>query len=265
MNALRSFAEDNLACLRFYTRLPIPVFAFERAPHAMLDFQRAIGMLPLTGALVGLIGAGVLALATALRLPPLVAAPLALAALVRATGAFHEDGLADSADGLGGGMTRERKLDIMKDSRIGTFGGAALVLSLMLRAAAMAALCGFGLAYAAAALVGVAAFSRAVALMPLALLRPARDDGLAYQAMNPSPGALRVAAVLAALALGLPLLAGASPLRLVAAGAAGLAGAYVMTRIAKAEIQGHTGDIAGASQQLAEIAMLLAFVARPDV
>jgi adenosylcobinamide-GDP ribazoletransferase len=260
----RILAEDTLACLRFYTRLPIPVFGFERAPHAMLDFPRAIRALPLAGALVGLIGAGALALAVGGGLPAFVAAPLALAIMVRATGAFHEDGLADSADGLGGGMTRERKLDIMKDSRIGTFGGAALILSLMLRAAAMAALVSFGLAYAGAALVAVAAFSRAAALMPLALLPPARDDGLAYRAMRPSAAALRAAGLIAVAFLLAPIAFGATPARVIAAGAAGLAGAVLMTRIAKAEIQGHTGDVAGASQQLAEIAMLLAFVARPE-
>lgn len=264
MDALRIIAEDTLACLRFYTRLPIPVFGFERAPHAMLDFQRAIRALPLAGAFIGLIGAGALALGVGAGLPAYVAAPLALAVMVRSTGAFHEDGLADSADGLGGGMNRERKLDIMKDSRIGTFGGAALILSLMLRAAAMAALCSFGLAYAATALVAVAAFSRAAALMPLALLPPARDDGLAYKAMNPSAAALQTAGLIAMLFLLAPLACGATPMRVVVAGAAGLAGAYLMTRIAKAEIQGHTGDVAGASQQLAEIAMLLAFIARPE-
>lgn len=265
MDAIKIAAEDCLACLRFYTRLPLPVFAFERDPYAMLDFKRTIRMLPVAGALVGLIGAAALGLGLALGLPALVAASVALAVLVRATGAFHEDGLADSADGLGGGMTRERKLDIMKDSRIGTFGGAALILSLLIRAAAMAALVPFGFGYAAAALIATAAVSRTAALMPLLLLPPARDDGLAYRAMIPSAEAVRFAALLACAFLLPPLLCGATTQRIVFAGLAALAAAYGMTRIAKAEVQGHTGDIAGASQQLAEAAMLLVFIARPGI
>lgn len=130
-----SFAQlallDLIACLQFYSRLPIPVLAIERrgpAPHLMPDFRRIVRMLPVAGLIIALPAALVLALAQKLGLPPVLAAIFAIAALVATTGAFHEDGLADSADGLGGGMSRERELEIMKDSRIGAFGGAALIL-----------------------------------------------------------------------------------------------------------------------------------------
>ena len=118
-----------------------------------------------------------LALAHRLGLPPIVAAGLAIAALAASTGALHEDGLADVADGFGGGATRERKLEIMRDSRIGAFGATALALSLILRTGALAAALSAGLGFAAASLVLVSGVSRAGALFPLALLDPARSEG----------------------------------------------------------------------------------------
>ena len=124
---------DFLACLRFYSRLPVPVLPFEAEPYAMLDFSTSVRVLPFAGFFIGGLGGLVLWGASLLGLSPLIAAAFALSFLLLATGAFHEDGLADTADGLGGGMTIERKLEIMKDSRIGTFGGAALIMSLLLR------------------------------------------------------------------------------------------------------------------------------------
>src|SRR5208337_4727067 len=119
---------------------------------------------------VGLVGAVALAAAEALGLPPFVAAALAVAALAAATGALHEDGLADVADGFGGGATAQSKLEIMRDSRIGAFGAVALTLSLILRVGALAAALRAGLWGACASLILVAAVSRAGALMPLAFL-----------------------------------------------------------------------------------------------
>ena len=112
-------AIDLLRCLRFWSRLPTPILASEKDPHGFPDFSRITRMLPLAGAIIGAVGALALGLAHWLRLPSSIAAGLTLAALILATGAFHEDGLADTADGLGGGATRQRKLEIMKDSRIG--------------------------------------------------------------------------------------------------------------------------------------------------
>ena len=130
---------DLLFCLRFYSRLPLPVFRFEAAPHSMGEFGRAVRLAPLAGLLIALPAGLVLAGAGAVLAPEL-AAVLALMALAATTGAFHEDGLADVADGFGGGRTIERKLEIMRDSRIGAFGGVALGLSLLARWAALSAL-----------------------------------------------------------------------------------------------------------------------------
>src|SRR5262249_42945793 len=132
---IRDLASDLRIAFLFSTRLPL-------AHEAAIDgnaVARATWAGPLAGACIGLVGALVYWLAFWAGLPPLPAAALSLAATVTLTGALHEDGLADAADGLGGGATAEQKLAIMRDSRIGSYGACALVLSLLLRASAVAA------------------------------------------------------------------------------------------------------------------------------
>ncbi|MFN3892663.1 MAG: adenosylcobinamide-GDP ribazoletransferase [Beijerinckiaceae bacterium] len=251
--------EDVLVCLRFWSRLPTPVLAREKDPHAMPDFARVTRVLPIAGAIIGLVGAVVFLAARALGLPGSAAAGLALTALVIATGAFHEDGLADSADGLGGGMTRQRKLEIMKDSRIGTFGGCALVLSLGLRWAALSAIdAAQGPLAAAAAIVAVAGLSRMAALIPAIALEPARAEGAAQAAGAPSRSSFAIGMTLAVVLSGVLVIETSGAARWFAAVAAAVAAACLMTWVAKRQIGGQTGDIAGASQQLAEICFLLA-------
>ncbi|HEY0836205.1 MAG TPA: adenosylcobinamide-GDP ribazoletransferase, partial [Azospirillum sp.] len=120
----------------FMTRLPIRL---RLDPEVDLH-ARSMGWFPLVGAGVGLLAGGVYALTVWLNLPPTAAALLALAASAWVTGALHEDGLADVADGFGGGRSRERKLEIMRDSRVGSYGVLAVVFSVGLRASALAAL-----------------------------------------------------------------------------------------------------------------------------
>src|ERR1700677_2723291 len=128
-------AGDVLSSLRFFTRLPLPTRETEPPDWAQIAWSA-----PFAGAIVGAIGGLALVVANELSLPPFLAATLAIAALALTTGALHEDGLADVADGFGGGSTREAKLAIMRDSRIGAFGAIALVLSLLLRVGALASL-----------------------------------------------------------------------------------------------------------------------------
>ena len=233
--------EDILVCLRFWSRIPTPQLAREKDPHGMPDFARVTRVLPIAGAIIGIIGATVFLGARAIGLPGSVAAGLALTALVLATGAFHEDGLADSADGLGGGMTRQRKLEIMKDSRIGTFGGAAQ-----------------GPIAAAMAIIAVAGLSRMVALIPAVALEPARAEGAAQAAGAPSWSSFVIGMALAIVLSGLLVIETSSFTRWLCAVLAAILGACAMTWIAKRQIGGQTGDIAGASQQIAEIMFLLA-------
>lgn len=252
---------DLVACLRFYTCLPLAASAREADPHAMPDFSRAARLVPVAGALIGLLAALALALATNLGLAPLPAATIAIGFLVLITGAIHEDGLSDLCDGFGGGSTPERKLEIMRDSRLGTYGAAALVLSLLLRIGALAGLVAVDLRLAAAILVAAGAVSRVAGLLPLVVLPPARTLGAGFAARAPGAAALRIAAVVALICACLPLLAGASLPRVMAACILAAVAAYGITALARRQIGGQTGDVAGAAQQAAEIAILLVFAA----
>jgi len=252
-NALPSGARaalgDVAEALRFFTRLPLPA-----APAAPPAFDRIAWAAPVAGVCVGAVGAVVLGLAGRLGLPAPMSACLATAALVAATGALHEDGLADVADGFGGGRTREQKLALMRDSRIGAFGAVALMLALMTRVAALLSALSFGLPGAAGALVIVAALSRAGALMPLALLEPARPDGAGASAGRLGPASFAAAcgvALLVAVALGLVTIGVG---RAFDAALFSAIGAAAITAAAARQIGGQTGDVAGAAQQCAEIA-----------
>src|SRR5712691_2786939 len=133
---LFGLASDLTIGVLFCTRLPIP----HSGPVAGTDVARASWAMPVAGALVGALGALTYWIAHRAGLPAALATALALAATMAATGCLHEDGLADTADGLGGGKDRARKLEIMRDSRIGTFGACALAISLILRWSALASI-----------------------------------------------------------------------------------------------------------------------------
>jgi adenosylcobinamide-GDP ribazoletransferase len=244
--------------IRFYSRLPLPRLPFESEAHAPPDFRRAPRLLPLAAFVIGLPSAFALAAALWLGLPPLVAATLAVAAAALSTGAFHEDGLADSFDGLGGGWTRERRLEIMRDSRIGSYGATALLLALASRIGCLSALAErTGPLPAALALVAAAVLSRPVGLMPLALLPPARADGVSALAGRPGMGVFGFALGLGlAMALLLGRLGGLSAAGALLGFALAIVLAGLMTAWARRSIGGQTGDIAGACEQLAEIAFL---------
>ncbi len=253
---------DLLTCLRFATRIPIPALPFETGPHSLESFSRAVRLFPLAGAILGSGAAAVLFAASALGLPPLLAAPLAIAALAALTGALHEDGLADCADGFGGGATRERKLEIMADSRIGAFGALTLAIALYLRIAALAMISTQSLYLAGAVITGAAAASRGAALMPLALLPPARAKGSGYSAGRPDRATLFAAAGCAAVFAAAPLLAGAGLARCLLACIACVGSGLALSALAWRQIRGQTGDVAGATQQISEILFYLVFAAR---
>jgi adenosylcobinamide-GDP ribazoletransferase len=247
---LRSPGRDIADALRFFTRLRLG----DQGLSAPLDIDRIAWAAPVAGVAVGLIGAMGLAVTAALGLPLLLRAGLTTAALVAATGALHEDGLADVADGFGGGATRARKLEIMRDSRVGAYGAIAIALALILRVGALAAALDGGFWRAALSLTLVAALSRAAALTPLALLSPARADGAGAAAGRLDANALAAAwgsAVVIALALGLAALGLAHAL--LAALLSG-ASALAMVALARRAVGGQTGDVAGAAQQCSEIA-----------
>jgi adenosylcobinamide-GDP ribazoletransferase len=255
---------EALTCLRFYTRLPLPALAAEAA-FPPQPFARCLRWAPLAGLVVGLFGAAALAGAAGLGLPSTLGAALAVLSTVLVSGGLHEDGLADCADGFGGGGTRERKLAIMRDSRVGAYGALAIGFSLLLRIAALAALAdrgGFG--HATAGLLAAAAASRGFGLMPMARLAPARADGLGHGAGR-LPATIFPTASALAVVLGLVLPAAAGvplPRAALALGLAALA-AVATTRLAQRQIGGVTGDVAGACQQTGEIALLLGLLIAP--
>ncbi len=261
---MRHLAAELLACLRFYTRLPVPEPWFEAA-HRPEPFSRVLRWAPLAGIVVGSCGGAALMAAAGLGLPPLVAAALALASTIVVGGGLHEDGLADVADGFGGGSTAARKLEIMRDSRLGTYGAVAVCLSLLLRAAAVAALIErSGTFVAIAGFVAASAASRGIGLLPMALLPPARRDGLAHAAGGLGPGVLPMAWGLASLiGIALPTAAGEGLARPLAALALATVASFGTTLLARRQIGGHTGDVAGAAQQFSEGAFLIGLLAGP--
>jgi len=244
--------------LRFYSRLPVPALPWEPNAHAVPDFPRLARMLPLAGALLGLPPALVMGAALAVDLGPWLAAMLAVATMTLTTGAFHEDGPADTADSFGG-TTRERRLDIMRDSRIGSFGAAALFLALALRAGALATLAArTDWPAVAAAILAVASLSRTAGLMLLVFVPPARPDGASRAVGRPTRETFWLAASLAGvITVLLGALAGlpASGVGLML-GLSGLTGLAFM-RLAERHLGGQTGDLVGAVQQVAEIAALI--------
>ena len=251
---IRQLRTDLAAAIGFFTRLPVGRL-MPREPR--IDMARAVWAFPLAGALAGASGAAVFAAAAWIGLPPALAACWSLAAMLLLTGALHEDGLADMADGFGGGRDAPRKLEIMRDSRIGSYGALALLLSGLVRIAAMAGLATPG--RVGAALVVSGALSRAAIVLLLLLLAPARRDGLA-SALHPVPRGPALAALAAALALAAILL---SPATIVPAAACIVVVALAVARLARRQVGGHTGDVLGACAVLADCAVLSSLCTGP--
>jgi adenosylcobinamide-GDP ribazoletransferase len=245
-------AADLRIGLVFYTRLPLA----HPGAIAGAELARAAWAAPLVGAIVGTLGAAAYALAYAVGVPSFASAALALATTLAATGCLHEDGLADTADGFGGGATRERKLAIMHDSRIGTYGTCALLLSLLLRTGAIASLS--APAPVACALIAAHAAARATLPAFMRLVPHARADGLSHYVGRPPHASTLLAAVLGllALALGLGITRGVIALILL------LASVACMARLCARQIGGQTGDVIGALEQANEILILLVAAAR---
>ncbi len=240
-DSLRALADQLLSACALLTRLPLP----DHRPAG----AAAAWAWPLVGAGLGAIAAlsAQALLALGIAPGPVAAATLALMALM--TGAIHEDGLADTADGLMGGRTPDRRLEIMKDSRIGSFGALALLLVTLAAWSALSSLMASGRHLPA--LIAAAALSRAPMAALMAALPPARVTGLSASTGQPTPGVALIAAALAG-ALALALLGRAALGPLLAAVLLPLLLALAARRL----IGGQTGDILGASQQLTFAATL---------
>jgi len=257
----RRFGPELGTLLRFFSRLPVG----GKIPPDDEDaagLGTAVDLLPVAGLVIA--GPAVVALLLLgwAGMPHLVLAAIAVGITMLATGGLHEDGLADTADGLGGGWDRKSKLEIMRDSRIGSYGVLALIIIVAIRIGAIAwALEWSGPVLAAAVVLASAATSRATILWPWARLQPARKDGLSKSVGQPSIGSLRFAWILAAALSLLLLISSFSLLSILLALAVAALTADIMRRQAWRHLAGQTGDILGATQQLAEVGFLVGLLA----
>ncbi len=192
-------------------------------------------------------------LSLAIGLPAPVSATLAIICMVLLTGVFHEDGLADVADGFGGGQTVERKLDIMRDSRIGAYGTTALVLALALRIGGLSALTA---TQGAMALLVGGMLSRLMIIFMMVSMPPARQDGIAHNTGKPAFAPIAVGAALTGSVVFVLL----EPRIALLCVTAAIIASLTMGWIAKQQVGGFTGDVLGATQQLSDVSVLLLLV-----
>ena len=244
-------AADLLAALMLLTRLPVTWLA---PPHDPATLARCIWAFPIVGLVIGALGSLTYAAAHSLGLPPSLAAAWTIGALTLLTGALHEDGLADTMDGFGGGATLERKLKIMRDSRIGSYGAIALVVSLAVRITALTALADpwtvtKGLTLAAT-------LGRTGLLVPMLVLDPARADGLASALHSrthvPAAVAFGLSAAICLLCL--------TPVQSAAIIALTTVICLGWAHLTRSQIGGYTGDVLGACETIIECAILTALV-----
>jgi adenosylcobinamide-GDP ribazoletransferase len=248
---MNEWLDDFKTAVAFLTRLPMPHPQGPMPPN----FVRAHRMFPVAGALIG---AAVGLLCLGLRhvgVPDLAAAALALGAGAVLTGALHEDGLADVADGFGGGRDLASKLEIMRDSRLGTYGALILLVSFATKLSALAAIPD---GHVVQSLIASHALARGVLPWMSMSLPYARKDGLAANAGRPDAA---TAAIAAALALAVALLSLSFANALGAALVACLSAAG-MARLAQRQIGGQTGDVLGGAEQVAETVILVLLAAR---
>jgi adenosylcobinamide-GDP ribazoletransferase len=248
---MNDWLDDLRTALAFLTRLPMP------HPQGAMpaNFVRAHRLFPLVGAAIGAVVGLICLILRVIGVPDLAAAALVLGASAVLTGALHEDGLADVADGFGGGRDAAAKLEIMRDSRLGTYGALILMVSFVAKLSALAALAD---GIVVQSLIATHALARGI-LPAMAMSLPyARNDGLAANAGRPVFATVAIAGAMA-LIIALLSLPWSSALwaALVAA-----AGALGMGLLAQRQIGGQTGDVLGGAEQVGETAILVLLAAR---
>jgi adenosylcobinamide-GDP ribazoletransferase len=245
---LRRRLEELGLAAGLLTRIPLP--AFKR--HTRATLGTAFWAYPLVGALIGILSAIAYGLSFTAGFSATACAFLAIIASLLAGGAFHEDGLGDLWDGLGGGKTKEAKLKIMRDSRIGTYGALALLVTLGLQAEFIVNLQHYtGLVPTMAAIIAAETLARGVIALPLATLPPARKDGLGSLMTNMRretyAAAIGISLVVAFVLLGLD-----SGMLILG----GVIGAAFITWLARTHLGGFTGDVLGATAATARMTAL---------
>ncbi|MGR3662406.1 MAG: adenosylcobinamide-GDP ribazoletransferase [Paracoccaceae bacterium] len=238
-------AGDIKEAVGLLTRLPVTSSGTRGA--------RAAWAWPLAGVVVTVLAVTLGWIGMLFGLPTTLVAAVVLGTQIILTGALHEDGLADCADGFWGGFDREKRLAIMKDSQIGTYGTIALILSLIIRWSAITALIEAGWLFGS--LVAVAALSRVSMVALMTVLPPARKTGLSRAVGRPDKDVLTLASITAVAVAFLCAGFATLPAILVVAGLT-----YGIGRLAQNRINGQTGDVLGAAQQISEIGVLALLV-----
>ena len=245
-----------MIAIGFLSRLPVPKSVWTEFDGRVAATAH---LFPLAGLAIALPASFALWLLMALGGDPLVASIIALGSLTLTTGALHEDGLADCADGFGGGSGRERALEIMKDSRIGTYGAIALILSFGIRAATLSTFAAELSPLAAAAIfAAIAPLSRAMMVTHWQALPSARPNGTAVSAGQPDVFIGALALAIGTILSGILLIAAMSFASLLLTLVAMAIAATLMSRLVTRCVGGHTGDTIGATEQVCEMAGLLA-------
>lgn len=251
---LRRGVSDFTQALGFLTQIPL---ADRDGAAERPDFRSTAWTFPIVGVVVGLGGGIVYALATGVGLAPMLSAALAVTATVTLTGAIHEDGLSDTADGFGGGKTATAKLEIMRDHRIGAYGAIALVLSILLRVAAIEAVAFRGAGAVLLILVAAEAISRAGLVKMWHDLPAARLDGLSKDTGSPDDRATMTTLGVAVAIVAVTTIPAAGFWAALVASAGTAAAVLVFTGICRNQIGGQTGDTLGAVQQVAVLSFLI--------
>jgi adenosylcobinamide-GDP ribazoletransferase len=246
--------QELSAAAAFLTRLPARLVGYDvrRVP----DFRHGARVFPVVGALIGLAGGMVLVVAAAIGLPPAVAAILAVASTTLITGGLHEDGVADTADSFGGDST-EKRLAIMDDSRIGAYGATALMFSVLLRIAPLAAIATSHPWHGLFALVGAEAVSRAALVRLWHDLPAARTGGLSNDAGVPDNNAMLVALAIGAAIAVVACVPTVGLWPTILAGLFATLATLGFVRLVARTLGGRTGDTLGACQQIAAAAFLV--------
>ena len=256
-NLFSEWFTDLVTNLRFFSRLPLPKSVRQNEKWNTPNFRNSLSNLPLIGFIMTFPVIILLNILTFTNLPPLAIAALVIFFMSLISGGLHEDGLADSADGIFGGNTIENRLAIMKDSRIGSYGVIALFFSFFIRIFAFSEiLVTTSNLVSSLILIAMAAISRGAMLMPWVMLFPARNDGLSTKFGIPSVWMLLEVNIFA-IVLSVPLIIFTSFVNFILAYIFCIWITFIVCYIADKKIKGHTGDILGAAQQLAEIGFLI--------
>ncbi len=245
---LQKMQDDIITAFMLMTRLPIPL---KTASDTIPNVKRCVWVFPIVGLVVSSLASVIWQLSEFLALPDDVGVILTVTSMLLITGAFHEDGLADVADGFGGGNKRERKLEIMRDSALGVYGTLSLIVVMALKVSALITLSQTQLI---PVLLITATASRSMIVVMAYLLPPARTNSIATEMGKPSVLSMVVTF----------LIAGGVTVFLADFYVTGVLFVIALTTVllfrglVKSQIQGFTGDVLGATQQISEIALLLA-------